>query len=321
MPVSWPAKRWLTMGVVASAAAAVALTGMPAATAAGDYLAFSTDGTSFAPTLATPVFDQGIRLVPGSSTAGSIWIRNNGDGPAHLSAGAVRPILDPELAGLLSVSASADGIGGNPVLLGDAGACTSLYQGWELAPGEDVRVQLTADLSIEAPNAARNRSAAFDLVFYLQSTDIPGTGPDACEALDGSAGNPEIPASGGGTDNGTPGTGTGGNGVTGTDGVAPTPNRTGRIAALFQAGQNTPGAAAMAGFPAAAGEPGQVPGSTPNFNANVAPAEAGRLTDAAPAGFQSTVEPIIRSLSGTLLIVLSVAFFAAAGVRLRSRSQ
>lgn len=321
MPATSPVRRWLTLGAVGSAAAAITFAGVPAAFAADSYLSFSSNGASFAPSLTAPVFNQGVRLVPGSTTGGSIWVRNDGSEAAYLSAGAVSTSTDPELAGLLSVSGFADGFAAGSGLLPETGSCTDISQAWRLAPGQAVHMELTAALSTEAPNAARNRSAGFDLVFYLQAAEGPDAGPGACQALDGlSGGVPQNPGpgNGGNNDAGTTGSGGPGNGREG--GAEPTNGNTGDRA-LFRAAGDNRGAAALAGVPATAAQPGQVPGSSLDFNTNVTPAENGRLIEAAPAGFQSTVEPIIRSLSGTLLIVMSVAFFAAAGLRLRSRSQ
>ena len=319
MPGTTPVRRWLTLGAVGSAAAAITFAGIPAAFAADSYLSFSSNGAAFAPTLTAPVFNQGVRLVPGSATGGSVWVRNDGSEAAYLSAGAVSTSTDPELAGLLIVSGSADGFTAGSGVLPEAGSCTDISQAWRRASGEAVRMELTAALSTEAPNAARNRSAGFDLVFYLQSAEGPDAGPGACQALDGWIGGvPQNPGSGnpGNNDAGTSGSGGPGNG--GGSDAAPAGGNTGNRA-LFRAAEDNRGAAAMAGVPATAAQPG--PGSSLDFNTNVTPAEDGRLIEAAPAGFKSTVEPIIRSLSGTLLIVMSVAFFAAAGLRLRSRSQ
>ena len=317
MPASTPRRRWLTFAAVGGTAAAITLAGMPAATAAGDYLSFSTDGSGFSPTIGTAVFDQGIRLAPGGATDGSVWVRNDGDGAAYLSAGAVGTGMDRERDGLLSISGSADGAGGLPVFLDAGGTCVDVYQGWELGPGEAVRVRLTAALSQDASNAARNRRAGFDLVFLLQSADLPGAGRSACGALgDVDGTTPQDPGTPGGNVGKDSGSGNGGSGTNRLTVRAPAAGAgAGQETApvLFQA---VPGAAALAGFPAAPAEPG-----TPDtaFNTGLPPER--EPIAAMPAGFQSTVEPIIRSLSGTLLIVMSVAFCAAAGIRLQSRSR
>ncbi|MCC9175184.1 hypothetical protein [Arthrobacter sp. zg-Y179] len=319
MRISKPVRHWLTVGAVGGAAATITLAGIPAASASGSYLSFSPDGVGFSPTLAQPVFRQAVTLVPGTSTDGSVWVRNDGAEAAYLSAGAVSAAMDPELSGLVSVSGSAGAAGGVPAYLGAAGACSDLYRGWELGPGDAVLVQLTAGLATEAPNAAMNRSARFDVVFYLQSTDGAGTGPSACEALGNNGHTP--PSDPGTPDPGTPdaeGRGTGN-----ASGDTRNAGATGRQASQARPGLGTDqgtaptdGSAALAAFPAA---PAQA--QDPGFNTQVPPVEAGRLEASSPASFESTVEPIIRSLSGTLLIVLSVAFFAAAGIRLRSRSR
>ncbi|MCC3302957.1 hypothetical protein [Arthrobacter sp. zg-Y895] len=317
MRISKPVRRWLTVGAVGGAAATITLAGIPAASASGSYLSFSPDGVGFSPTLTQPVFNQAVQLVPGASTDGSVWVRNDGAEAAYLSAGAVSAAMDPELAGLVSVSGSAGAAVGVPAYLGAAGVCSDLYRGWELGAGDAVLVQLTAGLAAEAPNAAMNRSARFDVVFYLQSTDGAGTGPSACEALGNNDDNGNTPPSDPGTPNAeVPGTGN-------TSGDTRNTGNTGQQAIQARPGPGTDqgtaptdGTAALAAFPAA---PAQAQDS--GFNTQVPPVEAGRLEAASPASFESTVEPIIRSLSGTLLIVLSVAFFAAAGIRLRSRSR
>lgn len=303
MTFSKPLWRRLVLGAVTGTAAAVTLGGIPAASAAESYLSFSTDGTNFTSTLARPVFDQNLTLVPGTSTAGTIWVRNDGDDAAYLSAGAVATRMDPQLAGMLGVSGSAPSRNGKPVYLGPVGECAELYRGWEIPSGDAVRVALTAGLSPDAPNEARNRSAGFNVVFHLQAMDGTGTAPGACDALDTDAGTPVAPPEDENAGSST-----------GTDTGDAQPSRSNQPAA------GRAPEAALAGFPATGIGPGQAV-TSPEFNKILSPMDSGRPVQAVPAGFQSTVEPIIRSLSGTLLIVMSVAFFAAAGIRLRSRGQ
>ncbi|MCC9146151.1 MULTISPECIES: hypothetical protein [unclassified Arthrobacter] len=313
MPFPGRAKQWLTAGAVGVAAAAITFAGSPAAVAAGSYLTFSPDGSTYSPTLDGPVFAESARLVPGGSTGGSVWIRNDGADAAYLSAGAVSAGMDPELVGMLSVSASAGAVGGPPAVLGSNGMCSDVYQGWVLGAGDAVRIQLTAGLSPDAPNAAMGRSARFDVVFYLQSTNIAGTGPSACEAL--GILDASVPPSDPGV---AAGNGPGNDArTTGRQAPAPRPG-SGTVPGLAPAGDG--GAAALAGFPTAPAAPGEEDRNAA-FNTNVPPVAAGRLEESSPASFESTVEPVIRSLSGTLLIALSVAFFATAGIRLRSRSR
>ncbi|MCQ1947866.1 MULTISPECIES: hypothetical protein [unclassified Arthrobacter] len=319
MRIPKPVRHWLTVGAVCGAAATITLAGIPAASASGSYLSFSPDGVGFSPTLTRPVFNQAVQLVPGASTGGSVWVRNDGTEAAYLSAGAVSAAMDPELSGLVSVSGSAGAAGGVPAYLGAPGACSDLYRGWELGAGDAVLVQLTAGLAAEAPNAAMKRSARFDVVFYLQSTDGAGTGPSACEALGNNGHTGDTPPADPGTPNAeVPGNGNSSDDTRNTGTAGQQAGQERPAAATVQGTAPTDGTAVLAAFPAA---PAQAQDPDARFNTQVPPAETGRLEAASPASFESTVEPIIRSLSGTLLIVLSVAFFAAAGIRLRSRSR
>lgn len=123
-----------------------------AATTSDDLLLVSTDGVSFLPDNALPLFDSMGRVVPGDSTTESVWVRN--DAP---SAGVLRIDLtgvsadDPELAAAFTLGTAVAGASaseGTSVADGiDNGGCIVLHNGHRLAPGERVQIDVTAALS------------------------------------------------------------------------------------------------------------------------------------------------------------------------------
>ncbi len=291
-PVSAGWRRWAGLAVTGAVFSGIALAGAPPAAAAEDYLLFSVDGKRFAPTVTEPVFRQSLVYVPGSSASSAIWIRNNSQEAAALSSAAVIVRADPELNGYVGLTAGLKSDVPSRAPLGGQGSCTGLGSSWDVAAGENLKLDFTVDLSAEAPNETMNTAAEFDLVFVLEST-AAGTAPrEACEALE---------AMPGGAGSGT-GPGDGGN-ASGTGIVD-----TGRVAGTGSTGSGPVLAARTASeIPVQA-----LPAETPIEE--TAPEKA-----LSPAGFLSTVEPIIRSLSGTLLIAMSVALAATVVIRVRSK--
>ena len=312
-------RRLISAAAFGGVAAALALAGAPGAVAANDNLHLSLDGQSYSSSISGPVFEQGQSYVPGASNTATLWLRNNSGEPASLSSAAVIVRSDPELNGYIGLKA-----GLRPELsprspLGMQGTCTDVGQIIDLGPGEERRLTLVVDLAIEAPNATMNRTADVDLLFLLEPM-VPGKKPrPVCDAL--LAGDPD-PITPGATPGNTPGLTPGG--TSGTDSgtttgsVSPASGdaavRPARFTALAGAG-TVPGAGANLVRIAGTGAGPEAGTSRENGPA----VGAQQPADIIPAGFQSTVEPIIRSLSGTLLIVMSVAFTAAVVLRIRNR--
>ncbi|MBO0908175.1 hypothetical protein [Arthrobacter sunyaminii] len=289
-------RRLIGASAVGAVAAAVSLAGAPGAFAADDYLEFSLDGTTYAPSIAAPIFSEAFHYVPGAATGSTLWIRNGSGEPARLSAAAVMVRSDPQLNGQLGLTAGlTSGLPGRSVL-GPQGSCTDVPEIWDLGSGEEHALSLVVDLSIDAPNETMNRSADVDMIFLLESTDAAPR--RACDALFG----PGEPAEFGAAP-GSPGPR-----LTAGSSAEPV-----TLPGISDAGET---AGPNSVFPAALPER-QAEARAPQA---VVPAEQQPPAGITPAGFQSTVEPIIRSLSGTLLIGMSVAFCAAVVLRLRNRS-
>lgn len=300
--------RWLGVTAAGSVLAALSLAGAPAASAAGDNLQFSLDGQQFETTLASPVFAESFVYVPGSTSSAALWVRNNSPEPAALSSAAVMVRSDPELAGYLGLQTGLQPDPASRAVLGGQGSCTDVGRSWNIEAGGNVKLDFTADLALEAPNETRNRSAEFDIVFVLES-GAAGTGPrSVCAALGSTPGEP------GGTGNPqTGGTGDGGD-------VADTAVRQNdsdrRVIDLVTVPGTQGAADTSSGFVAQAAAPGRA-GTDQATPKGTAPEARVPRPDVEAAGFQSTVEPVIRSLSGTLLIAMSVALAAAVVLRLR----
>ena len=286
-------RRLIGASAVGAVAAAVTLAGAPAAFASNGYLQFSLDGTTFAPTIAGPVFRDSLQYIPGAATGTTVWIRNSSDEPARLSSAAVMVRSDPQLNRQLGLTAGlkSDLPARSP--LGAQGSCTDVSGFWDLESGEELELSLVVDLSADAPNDTMNRAAEFVVVFLLESEDAAPR--PACDAVAG----PDRPIE--------PGAVT----------ANPVPAETAAASSQLVTLSGISGAGPVAGstsiFPAALPER-QADARSPQA---VSPLEQQAPAAIVPAGFQSTVEPIIRSLSGTLLIAVSVLFAAAVVFRVR----
>ena len=287
-------RRLIGATAVGAVAAAVSLAGAPGAFAANDYLEFSLDGKTYAPSIAGPIFTEALQFVPGATTSATIWIRNGSGEPARLSSAAIMVRSDPQLNRQLGLAA---GLTSNlPVrsLMGGVGSCTDVPEIWDMAAGEELELGLVVDLSTDASNDTMNRSADFDVVFLLESQDAAPR--PACDAMTGSG----QPPAGATTPPGDP------------SGSAANGTRPELVTLPGTAG-GRPAAPSNTVFPAALPER-QVETRPPQA---AAPAVQQPPAEIVPAGFQSTVEPIIRSLSGTLLIAVFVLFAAAVVFRVR----
>lgn len=288
---------------VATAAAAASLFGAPAATAANDYLELSLDGQQFSTTLSGSLFTDNVTYIPGASTRATLWVRNNGEEAAALTSAAVVTRADPELTGYLGLQAASSSQQSVRSALGPQDSCTDVQQMWDLGAGESVQLTFVLDLSADASNETMNREAAFDVRFLLQSQGTGTATRGAC-ALPWTADNDA------GDGDGAAGTG---------DGAAENP-------AVPAAAESPIAAATITGVPD--GQPVS-PVFQPAGNAGAAEAQTlpqVTVPENSPpsegivqAVYASNVEPVIRSLSGTLLIVMSVVFTAAVILRIRNR--
>lgn len=293
-------RRWLSAAAVTALAAAGSLAGMPAASAAGDYLEFSTDGRNYSSTLSTPIFADSFTYVPGSTARGQVWVRNNSADPASLTSAALMVRSDAELNGYLGLRALSGSNLSSRLPLGETGSCTDMNQAWELRPGQGLQLSFVIDFALDAPNDTRNRDAEFDLVFLLEPQAAEQSARPACAAV-----GPSMPGDPGDT-GGTGGAGGGGTEARDRSDVAVLPG-TGRSmdAVPAFAVAESGGAVAAAGAGAGGADGGAWPKSISRPDAALA------------AGFAGTVEPVVRTLSGTLLIAMAAALAAAVVMRLR----
>ncbi|CEA07526.1 hypothetical protein BN1051_00841 [Arthrobacter saudimassiliensis] len=308
-------RRLLAAGATAALAGTLSLASGAAAQAEGQYLEVSGNGTDYRSVLTDPVFAAELRLVPGAAAGSALWVRSSAEEPAVLSMAAVTTRSDSGLAGILEIGARASGEDYDRVPMGEPGQCAELARNWELAPGEVLRLDLEALLPLSAPNSTKSSTADFDLLFLLEPSTAAGAG-GACRSYTEPEPEPKPqpkpqPEPGPGGDRDTEGTGAGDatvNGAgTGTDGgTGPDgPNPTGGP------GQAAPGEAVAA---VAAGTEPLQPGAA------LLDKYGRSLPSLAPASFESTVEPIARTLQGALMLVLGAAFCAAAVLRIRNNA-
>ena len=265
---------------------ATAFAGAPSAAADDQYLQLSLDGSNFGSTAAGAVFDRGLRYIPGSTSTGTLWVRNAGPEQAQLTVAAVTAAMDAELAGSLVLERAVDGLslsGRQP--LGQAGTCLDLGIDERLEPGEAVKLSFTAGLVLEAGNQTRNKRAEFDIRLLLDSAGTGGR--SACSGANPDPGKSEA-----------------------------TPVR--QEAQTQPSGRNT-AVAVVAGTPALSPAiivPAVVPVAG---NSGPVPKGVGEVKVPEPASFiESTVEPITRTLVGTLLIALAAAFAGTTYQRIRT---
>ncbi|MCQ1951095.1 hypothetical protein NNX28_14320 [Arthrobacter sp. zg-Y859] len=313
------ARQLLGASAVLTLAGTVSLAGAPSAGAADNYLEFSADGNRYSPTLQGPLFDESVTYIPGTGQAATVWIRNNSADPARLSTAAVMVRSDPELNGYLGLAAGPNSSLSGRMVLGSSGSCLDVPATWNLGGGEEVALTFAVDMSLDAPNATRNREAEFDLLFYLESTEAGLGARPACDVLNGGTDGDGPGNSGPGGENGTV------NGGSGTGGNKERPQAGG---ARSDAGGAAPAPGSLVALPGSSTSPGgpqAVPAGavtdrpavrTPNGTDSPGRTAEPQVLD---ARVQSTVEPVIRSLSGTLLIAMSVAFTAAVVLRVWSR--
>ena len=298
-------RRAAAASAIGALAAAVTLVGAPSASAANDYLEFSLDGKTYSPSISGPIFDETFLYVPGAASGATVWVRNNSAEIASLASAAVVVRSDPEMNNYLGLRAGKEAGLSPRASLGGPGTCIDLQDAGDLRPGEEREVLLVLDLAADAPNDTMNRSADFDVVFLLESKDAVSR--TACAAL----GNPTQPPGESGTTAENPGSAGAGE-----------PSEVAALQGTRRTPQSAPNGVFPAALPARADIGGQTEESSQAGQPQAGgPAEQNPQAALIPAGFQSTVEPIIRTLQGTLLIAMSVLLAAAVVIRFRKRQE
>lgn len=133
-------------------------------------LELSHDGVNYSPGTVQDIFPSTGGYVPGESRAGAVWVRNGSADAAQLSLGIVNadPISSSMLPEYLSLQLAAGSASGSADTFPTAGNCHPVIEGWLMAAGEALRLDLTMGLGLDAPNATRNQESNFNLVFVVQ---------------------------------------------------------------------------------------------------------------------------------------------------------
>lgn len=130
---------------------ALAPLGGTAAPAAGNGLLVSTNGVDFTSNNTLPLFTRMGKVVPGDRSTRRIWLKNDSRVDAVLRVDLIDPSADDAaLASAFSLSVARRDAPAAPVTIADGvrnGACTVLRGGIALAPGENVRLDLTAGVA------------------------------------------------------------------------------------------------------------------------------------------------------------------------------
>ncbi|PZU46563.1 MAG: hypothetical protein DI566_06915 [Microbacterium sp.] len=164
-----------------------------AALAADDHLQVSTDGVTFVSSHTLPLYPDTWRFVPGDSESRSVWVRNGGDAAGRLRIELLPSgATDLEFAKHVEVSATPAGDAAAEVTMSDAlanGACTVLSGGRVLAPGEQLRIDVSARV---APTLAGQQGVQQAVDFAVHATlfgVIGDAGPAIGSACVGVAGD------------------------------------------------------------------------------------------------------------------------------------
>lgn len=175
--------RRLAQGVLLMAAL-VAVTAGPAG--ADPEIGLSRDGTSWASSLGAPLFDSGIRWVPGDSRVASFFVRNESADPAELSVDVLGSRID-SLLDTGDVTISAQGGSGGWREISTAGT-HQLVSDVAARSGAAARVSVKVDFDPASTNMSMRRD--LDLRFRVRLIQaavavdddnglLPGTGAPA----------------------------------------------------------------------------------------------------------------------------------------------
>lgn len=149
----------------AALAGALALASAPAYAADGD-VSVSLDGTTFATSVRTPLFDPSLRVVPGDVVTEDLWVRNTSTTDARVRLDVLDARADdPLFAAALTLGARTTDATGRelPTRVVDAGACTVVLRDVVLAAGATVRLAVTAMVGDLAHQDGTDATASFRL--------------------------------------------------------------------------------------------------------------------------------------------------------------
>lgn len=160
--------------VAATLTLAAALLIMSASTAHADQLEISSDGRTWVDDLSDPVFDPGLRWVPGDDGQESFWVRNTAATAGDLSL-TVEVAPGDELIGTDVVELRVRTGGSDWMEIERLGQPQSLQR--RLAPGEEEEIVVTAEYRGDAGNETqRDRT---ELSFTATLTDASAGEPSA----------------------------------------------------------------------------------------------------------------------------------------------
>jgi hypothetical protein len=169
--------------VVPALAATSTPAGVVGAATAAPGVQVSEDGVHFGESVATPLFDELGRLVPGDRETVTLWVRNDGELPGLLRMSGVDAwASSPEFADNIAVSAGMSGGPADaPVALRSAAECALILRGPLLEPGESAPVLVTVAFvpSASARTGAGQR-ARLDFVVALRDPRDPATDTADC---------------------------------------------------------------------------------------------------------------------------------------------
>ncbi|MFF2269956.1 hypothetical protein ACFVTZ_16970 [Cellulosimicrobium cellulans] len=143
------------------------------ATGDEDALRLSADGTTWAPGLPASLFGSDALVVPGTTVARDLWVRN--DGPT-----AARVLVD--LAPDVDPTVPRTGLGAwLDVRLDGVEPVAATWEGPVLDPGEASRVEVSVAMSAEAPSSTRRSVAGVLETVHLVGVTDPAPPPAAGE--------------------------------------------------------------------------------------------------------------------------------------------
>lgn len=149
----------------------------PALAADGGGLEFSRDGTTWSSTLAGPVLDEDVRLVPGGSTRSDVWVRNSSEHATTLTT----TLRDTRSSMPAGTSAGEDfrvRVGGSRVSAAGAAGC-HVHSTEDLDPGEQQRIPVSVSLPASSGNISENQAVSFTLRVHL----VEGSQGDPCPSV------------------------------------------------------------------------------------------------------------------------------------------
>lgn len=160
----------MTRVLVSLLLAVLMAVGAAPAHADGDGVQVSLDGKKWSSSLPKPVFDPEARWVPGEDRVSELWVRNAGDLAASPFITIVSSDPDGLLAsGLVTVTA---GVGSSTRALSEPGRQYRLGDD-SIAPGEAIRIELTAAFAAEAGNSTMRQAVPLDFSIRLTGAAAP----------------------------------------------------------------------------------------------------------------------------------------------------